>query len=124
MQVSRYLPVSKNQKTKKLSFSGGAVSKSVSKRAFGLFKNNFDFKGNNLPFAAYPFLTFMVVFARLCKSRCDIEKETVLLRDVPSIITIIWAVPVLNKLFAHYLKKNAGMPVSSSGSGKSLFKFS
>ncbi len=76
-------------------------------------KHHFDFCGIEMPFIALPFYTFGIVLtSRILKARDENEKREVFTRDAVTISTILFGVPVLNKLFAKLSRNALNMPIS------------
>ncbi len=78
-----------------------------------LGKNHLDFCGIEMPFIALPFFTFGIVLtSRILKARDEVEKREVFTRDAVTISTILFGVPVLNKLFAKFSRSALNVPIS------------
>ncbi len=76
-------------------------------------KKYFDFCGIDMPFIALPFYTFGIVLtSRILKARDENEKREVFTRDAATIGTILFGVPVLNKLFAKFSRNILNVPIS------------
>ena len=123
INLSKNLPPRNN-----IAFAGnsttGSVCESFGKfssknKTFNSFMKKVDFNGHNLALPVIAFMTFgVVLLSRLKEARDPNERREVCTRDTLAITTIVFGVPLLNKVFAALTKKVSGIPVSTLDNSK------
>lgn len=110
-QLQRNNKLSSNNANKQNqpAFKGGLKLPEISQHTL----ESWDFNKYNMPLKIMMLFTFGLVFgARLIQARDANERREVVTRDFSSITTIIFAVPILQKIAAILARKATGVPIA------------